>query len=328
MPTMSGPHRTNSHSHALPCPPQFHGSHRAAGVLCCRTGCGQPSWNGRGGHYCTKACRDADSSSGSNWLDAIASAATAAVSGISSFCLTDMKPQVSPNVIPFWPHPSLGLPRNNNYYVAFYFPGRAEPCDELCKAGFLGNFYDLDTHGSHRVLLEPFKFRTAEGAYHAQKCWGRASEFQDLDGNASLKFSRSLSSKYYPDGGFCSWKAMQAVLRSKFKRGTQMAQLLLQTGQSLLLEHNSVPGRDQTWSDNSDGFGRNWLGMLLMLRRDELAGQNANSNRWTWTAYLNNMFHLENGSPKHSALEAQWRNLVWDASDNLRQCLLQGRIVS
>ena len=34
---------------------------------------------------------------------------------------------------------------------------------------------------------------------------------------------------------------------------------------AFLLEHNERKGRDDTWSDDADGEGQNWLGLLLML---------------------------------------------------------------
>jgi hypothetical protein len=46
--------------------------------------------------------------------------------------------------------------------------------------------------------------------------------------------------------------------------------MLVSTGDAFLLEHNSVHGRDATWSDNAVGDGENWLGMALMVVRDRL----------------------------------------------------------
>lgn len=80
------------------------------------------------------------------------------------------------------------------------------------------------------------------------------------------------------------------------------ASKLLETRDAFLLEHNSKSGRDkacvhcmawhgilgkwtgddpveraanlrQIWSDNLDGSGKNWLGLQLMLLRDQLRGR-------------------------------------------------------
>ncbi|CAE8720359.1 unnamed protein product, partial [Polarella glacialis] len=164
--------------------------------------------------------------------------------------------------------------------VAFYFPGASAPCDEKCRADFLGNFWDL---GPDRLKLappgsqEPRNFRTAEGAYQALKFWNSddARAFEAASGDQALKLSRVLSNKGIEiDTDFAGygnpWQAMRAVLAAKFIRGGAMANALKKTENAFLLEHNSFTGRDNIWSDNCDGSGKNWLGLLLMLRRTEL----------------------------------------------------------
>ncbi|CAE8602302.1 unnamed protein product, partial [Polarella glacialis] len=175
-------------------------------------------------------------------------------------------------------------PGSNFYFfhcdlVAFYFPGRSAPCDEKCRADFLGNFWDL---GSGRLKLtppgsDPRYFRTAEGAYQALKFWkaSEATAFEGLPGEQALKLSRHLSDKGIEmDPHFAgygtAWQAMRAVLAAKFSKGSDMANALRKTENAFLLEHNSFTGRDDIWSDNCDGSGKNWLGLLLMLRRTEL----------------------------------------------------------
>ena len=73
---------------------------------------------------------------------------------------------------------------------------------------------------------------------------------------------------------------MWAVLEAKFCRGSEMATALLRTRDAFLLEHNSIQGRDNVWSDNADGEGTNWLGMQLMLLRDNLLGKQI------WTSWI------------------------------------------
>jgi predicted NAD-dependent protein-ADP-ribosyltransferase YbiA (DUF1768 family) len=60
---------------------------------------------------------------------------------------------------------------------------------------------------------------------------------------------------------------MRAVLREKFAVGSEEAEMLMETGDALLIEGN-------TWGDTywgvCKGTGHNYLGKLLMERRDEL----------------------------------------------------------
>ena len=80
--------------------------------------------------------------------------------------------------------------------------------------------------------------------------------------------------------------------------------MLLGTGEAFLLEHNPKTGRDSSWSDNHDGTGKNWLGMQLMIIRDELSG------RHTWTNWLRQHVNLANGQMK----TGEWQNMVKSAA--------------
>merc|ERR1712216_215332 len=109
-----------------------------------------------------------------------------------------------------------------------------------------------------------------------------------------------------------NWKAMYAVLQQKFLRGSNMAERLLLTGDAMLIEHNCVSGRDMIWSDNSDGSGTNWLGLMLMLIRDELQGTSE------WTKFLRLQVNFETGEP----LASQWPEAVRQAAQALNEVLL------
>merc|ERR1711972_1151993 len=94
-------------------------------------------------------------------------------------------------------------------------------------------------------------------------------------------------------GGFGSnWNGMLAVLLAKFKANTPWAYWLLKSGDSYLVEHNLVEGRDQIWSDNANGEGTNWLGLQIMLVRDKLSGQRK------WTDFIESVLDTaNNGMP-------------------------------
>merc|ERR1719282_2276944 len=96
-----------------------------------------------------------------------------------------------------------------------------------------------------------------------------------------------------------------------------MHQWPLQTDEAYLLDHNSRNGRDKVWSNNQVGDGTNWLGLQLMLIRDELRGQNV--KHLTWTEYISKHcdIDLETGLSRSSAHENVWQNTVRNATQAL-----------
>lgn len=60
---------------------------------------------------------------------------------------------------------------------------------------------------------------------------------------------------------------MRVALRAKFTQHLQLRNLLLGTGNFVLIEHTK---NDSYWGDGGDGTGRNRLGLLLMELRTQL----------------------------------------------------------
>merc|ERR1711972_1196 len=100
---------------------------------------------------------------------------------------------------------------------------------------------------------------------------------------------------------------MFACLRAKFQGNSELAEALKKTGEAFLLEHNSIAGRDTVWSDNCDGDGTNWLGLQLMLLRDQLCGKSA------WTAYICRLIDRETGSPLDAIGQRTWQAAIRSA---------------
>eukprot|EP00931_Biecheleriopsis_adriatica_P119523 TRINITY_DN94753_c0_g1_i1.p1 TRINITY_DN94753_c0_g1~~TRINITY_DN94753_c0_g1_i1.p1 ORF type:complete len:392 (+),score=87.08 TRINITY_DN94753_c0_g1_i1:117-1292(+) len=202
--------------------------------------------------------------------------------------------------------------------IAFYFPGYNEPWDQKCQAGFLGNFF-LQPKGEEICIAPPsfpereHSFTNAEAAFQALKLWKYADEFEHADGSSAF----ALKNKLYSEAdmtysGFGSnWNAMLGVLRQKFRVGTACAAALLATGDTFLLEHNAVAGRDKIWSDNKLGDGTNWLGLQLMVLRDDLR---ANGDSGTWTNYLRSLLDLESGRPQDASCTVKWQETVQAAA--------------
>lgn len=206
--------------------------------------------------------------------------------------------------------------------VAFYYPGHKEVWDEMCGSAFLGNFYDvapncIELSAPGFPDAAPQHFRNAEAAFQALKHWNRAHEFAELSGEDAFRKKRALErSADWTYGGFGgNWSAMLAVLYAKFTPGSALAQGLIDTGDSFLLEHNSVSGRDRTWSNNHDGDGTNWLGLQLMIIRDELRCEGS------WTAFFDERLDLSSGSPRSPQAAQEWQALVFQATRTLTAAL-------
>lgn len=60
---------------------------------------------------------------------------------------------------------------------------------------------------------------------------------------------------------------MMKALRAKFTQHEDFKKMLLETGNKTLVEHTT---RDKYWGDGGDGKGKNMLGKMLMIIRDEL----------------------------------------------------------
>jgi len=192
--------------------------------------------------------------------------------------------------------------------------------DQMCKSGFLGNFYDL---GSQSLVLTPPRshstrhFRNAEAAFQALKFWDCAHAFEQASGVEAFRLKQDLRGT--EDMSYCgygsNWKAMLAVLRAKFQPGRAWTLALLRTQDAFLLEHNSVRGRDCIWSDDKFGDGKNWLGLQLMLVRDEAGSGAAAAGR------IRSLVNLETGQPKGLAEEQRWQAAVRDASAAVRRAV-------
>ena len=125
--------------------------------------------------------------------------------------------------------------------IGFYYPGRDTVIDRVCDARFLGNFW------SSRLCFSPpghaaQRFKNAEAAFQACKFWSHADAFSALSGEEAFRKKKQLGAPDFTYGGFLSnWLAMRAVLEMKFSQGSEVAALLLNTGEAFLLEHNEVP---------------------------------------------------------------------------------------
>ena len=62
-------------------------------------------------------------------------------------------------------------------------------------------------------------------------------------------------------------EVMRRAVLAKFTRHAELREMLLATGDALLVEHTR---NDSYWGDGGDGRGRNMLGQILVSVREEL----------------------------------------------------------
>lgn len=208
--------------------------------------------------------------------------------------------------------------------IAFYHPGHDEPCDKLCGAPFLGNFFVLAEPLLLKAPSSPqqVSFWNSEAAFQALKFWTRAEDFASLSGDEAFQLKKRFAGQedFFYGGYGSNWAGMLAVLRQKFAQKS-MGDALLKTADAFLLEHNSVEGRDKVWSDNCKGDGTNWLGLQCMLIRDEL------SKRHDWTSYIGMHVDLSTGSPRSNSSRDEWQGIIKRATQTLADALVRNHLI-
>lgn len=125
-------------------------------------------------------------------------------------------------------------------------------------------------------LTGPIKFATGEHAFAAMKFFGSDPDhFRDIcaaEGpNEAKALGRSRKHPIRTDWEVVKLDIMAAVTREKYALGRPEADLLLATGDRLLVE--GTFWYDDVWGVQLQAKGmpgRNWLGSLLMMRRAEL----------------------------------------------------------
>ena len=133
---------------------------------------------------------------------------------------------------------------------------------------FLSNFFEGEL-----VLpwIPDLPAKTAEHAYQCMRAVSPEDAIKVLECDTPGQAKRTAHNLITTRSDWEEMKlhAMRATLTLKFAHGSEMAKLLLDTGDEYLAEGN-------TWGDTYwgtvDDHGSNWLGILLMARRAELRG--------------------------------------------------------
>jgi hypothetical protein len=135
--------------------------------------------------------------------------------------------------------------------------------------GFFSNF------SKHPVYIDGFIWLTSEHYYQAQK-----SLDPQIQMNVRMSSRPGIAAKL---GQSCplreDWEhvkddIMRKAVRAKVDQHADVRQLLLDTGDAVLVEHTP---RDSYWGDGGDGSGKNMLGKILMEIRADLISRGIKS---------------------------------------------------
>jgi ribA/ribD-fused uncharacterized protein len=124
----------------------------------------------------------------------------------------------------------------------------------------------------HSVQLLGWSWSTAEHYYQAQKFFGSDRDlFERIHAapspESAAKLGRSHPDAYRPDWHQAKLAVMLDVVRDKFQRHSEIQQILIATGDRILIEDSPV---DYFWGCGADRSGANHLGQILMRVRHEL----------------------------------------------------------
>ncbi len=133
-----------------------------------------------------------------------------------------------------------------------------------------GEFGWLANYSYHPFSLDGRDWSTAEHYYQANKF--------DLDTDVeriqaattpgeAKALSRAMAEHVRPDWPLVRESVMKRAIKAKFAQHPQLADLLLGTGQSELIE---AARDDEYWGMGASGQGKNKMGKLLMCLRAEL----------------------------------------------------------
>jgi len=133
-------------------------------------------------------------------------------------------------------------------------------------------FGEFSNFAPYPIRLKERTWPTSEHYFQAQKFAGTPDEEAVRScktAMAAAKMGRERSRPLRPDWETVKNGVMHEAVLAKFEQHAKLRDLLLSTGDALIIEHTR---NDPYWGDGGDGSGRNMLGHILMKVRSQLAG--------------------------------------------------------
>lgn len=137
------------------------------------------------------------------------------------------------------------------------------------------------------IIINNTLWPTTEHYFQAQKFIGTDYEEEIRLAQTPMEAARLGRDRTKPlrkDWELCKHAIMRTAIQAKVKQYENIKDLLLSTGDCILVEHTS---NDSYWADNGDGTGLNMLGKILMDIRNNLNDYSENFYLPQWIAYPN-----------------------------------------
>lgn len=123
---------------------------------------------------------------------------------------------------------------------------------------------------NHSIYLDGTKWRTVEHYFQAKKFQDDRLMFKIQMVKSpweAAKLGRDRKNPLRPDWESIKDTVMSRAVEAKFRQNKDVKELLLSTGNALIVEHTF---NDSYWGDGGDGEGKNKLGLILMSLRSQL----------------------------------------------------------
>lgn len=151
---------------------------------------------------------------------------------------------------------------------------------------FSGEYYFLSNFFPAPVTYVGYTFQNSEAAFHSAKCPARMAEFCPLSPSEAKHLGRHIQLR--TDWETVKDSIMYEVCKAKFTQNPELAKLLIDTGDSELIEGN-------TWGDKvwgvCNGEGENRLGKILMKIRDEIRCEHITGETSDGYHTFNELYH-------------------------------------
>ncbi len=129
---------------------------------------------------------------------------------------------------------------------------------------------EFSNFAPYPIKLKGKMWATSEHYFQAQKFVGTPHEAKIRKAASPMKaaeLGRTRKVRIRQNWDHIRDNVMYEALQAKFSQHPELKQLLLETGDKILIEHTE---NDDYWGDGGNGKGKNKLGKLLMKLREAL----------------------------------------------------------
>lgn len=131
-------------------------------------------------------------------------------------------------------------------------------------------FGEFSNFSNFPIVIQGMLWKTSEHFFQANKFLDTETYIKVMDAESPLiaaSIGRNRSNKLRKDWELVKVSIMQTCVLEKFSQHKCLKELLLSTGEQIIIEASPY---DYYWGEGADGTGKNMLGKILMETRDIL----------------------------------------------------------